>query len=67
MVPVRDAVEGAVVEVWLLGVVSVDEVIEDVVDAQLQLVLLSEGQDLLDTQAVLDVLICLSQTLGGSY
>ena len=45
VVPVRDAVEGPVVEVGHLGVVFVDEVVEEVVDAQLQLVLLEQGQD----------------------
>ena len=37
--PVGDAVEGAVAEVRHLVVVSVDEVVEDVVDAQLELIL----------------------------
>ena len=43
MWPLGDAVEGAVVEFRHLGVVFVDEVVEDVVDVQLQLVLLEEG------------------------
>ena len=63
MVPVGEAVEGAVVEVWHLGVVFVVEVVEDVVDAQLQLVLLEKGKDLLDGQPVLDVLLCSAQDL----
>ena len=63
MVPVGDAVEGAVVEVWCIGVVSVDEVVEDVVDAQLQLELLKEGEDLLDGQTLLDVLLRPAQNL----
>ena len=57
MSPVGDAVEVAVVEVRHLGVVFVDEVVEDVVDAQLQLELLEEGQDLLYGQPILDVLL----------
>ena len=61
--PVGDAVEGAVVEVGHLGVVSVDEVVEHVVDAQLQLVLLEEGQDLLNVRSVLDVRLRPSQDL----
>ena len=54
VVPVLDAVEGAAgVQVGHLGVASVDEVVEHVVDAQLQLVLLEEWQDLIDAQAVI--------------
>ena len=63
VVPVGDAVEGAVVEVRHLGVVSVDAVVEDVVDAQLQLILLEEGQDLLYGQSLLDVLLRPTQDL----
>ena len=53
MVPVGGAVEGAVVEVRHLGVVFVDEVLEHVVDAQLELIFNEEGQDLFDGQSVL--------------
>ena len=44
-------------------VVSVYEVVGDVVDAQLQLVLLEEGQDLIDAQTVIYVLLRPSQDL----
>ena len=54
--PVGDAVEGAVLEVRHFWVVSVDEVVEHMVDAQLELILLEDGQDLLYGQSVLDVL-----------
>jgi len=63
VVPVGDAVEGAVVEVGHLGVVLVYEVVEYVVHAQLQLELLEEGQDLLYGQPVLDVLLRPAQDL----
>ena len=63
MVPVGDAVEGAVVEVRHLGVVLVYEVVEYVVYAQLQLELLEEGQDLLYGQPLLDVLLRPAQDL----
>ena len=63
VVPVGDAVEWAVVEVRHIGVVSVDEVVENVVDAQLELILIEEGQYLLDGQSVLDVLLRLAQDL----
>ena len=51
------------VEVWYRGVVSVDAVVEDVVDAQLQLILHKEGQDLLDGQTLLDVFLRPTQDL----
>ena len=44
-------------------VVSVDEVLAHVVYSELQLVLLEEGQDLFDAQAVIDVLVRLAQDL----
>ena len=47
----------AEVEVGHLGVVLVDEVVEDVIHLQLQLVFLEEGEDLLDGQPLLDVLL----------
>ena len=51
------------VEALHLGVVSVDEVVEDVVDAQLGLILHEIGQDLLDGQSVLDALLRPAQDL----
>ncbi|MFM7980598.1 MAG: hypothetical protein ACKPKO_14895, partial [Candidatus Fonsibacter sp.] len=47
VVSVGDSVEGAVVEVWYIRVVFVYEVVEDVIDAWLELVLFEEGEDLL--------------------
>ena len=63
MVPVGDAVEGAVVDVRHLGVVSVEEVVEHIVDAQLELMLPEEGQDLCYGQSVLDVVLRPAQDL----
>ena len=44
MVPVGDAVEGAIVEVGRLGVVFVYEVVEYVIYAELQLVLFEKRE-----------------------
>ena len=63
VVPVRDTVEGAVVEVGHLRVVLVDQVVEDVEDPELQRVLLEEGQDLRDAQSLSDVLLRPAQDL----
>ena len=48
-------------EVGRLGIVFADEFVEDGLDVQLQLALLEEGQDPLDGQSVLDVLVCSAQ------
>ena len=60
MITVCDTEEGGVVEVGRVWVVLEDQVVEHVVDSQLQLVLLEEGQDLLNAQAILYV--CLGST-----
>ena len=45
------------VEFWRLDVVSVDEVVEHILDSGIQALLLEERQDLIDAQAVLDALL----------
>ena len=48
MVPVRNAIEGLLVEVRHLWVILVDLVVEDIIDPQLKFVFLEEGQHLLN-------------------
>ena len=64
--PVRDAVKGAVVEVRHLADVSVEKVVELVLDSEHPLVLLEEGQDCFDGQPVHYVLLRVAQDLEYS-
>ena len=61
--PVRDAAEGAVVEVQRRRAVFVDEVVERIQDPQRQFILLNEGQYLFDGYGVIVGLLHFAQDL----
>ena len=67
MIAVGDAVKGRVVVVQHLWIVFEDEVVEDIVDAQLQFVFLEEGKHFLYGQSLLDVLFGTPQKLQNGF